>query len=212
MKSFILTSIILLFGAYSYAQIGGLTETGDRVILYDDGTWTYVDDSLLINEEIPMNEEEFIKDNKSSFLIKSSKLNIGIWLNPKKWTFTKAKENEDAEYEFYQKGEDLYGMLISEKIEIPVLSLKGIALDNARSVSPDIRIVREEYRMVNGVKVLMMQMSGSIQGMKITYLGYYYSNTNGTIQFLTYTAQNLLDDYRNDMENLLNGLVLLENE
>jgi hypothetical protein len=212
MKKIILINIILLFGTYTYAQIGGLTETGDRVILYDDGTWAYVDDSLSINKEIPMNEEEFIKDNKSSFLIKSSKLNIGIWLNPKKWSFTKAKENEDAEYEFYQKGEDLYGMLISEKIEIPVLSLKGIALDNARSVSPDIRIVREEYRMVNGVKVLMMQMSGSIQGMKITYLGYYYSNTNGTIQFLTYTAQNLLEDYRNDIENLLNGLVLLEND
>lgn len=210
MKNLFLTGIILFLGIYSQAQINGLTESGDEIILYDDGTWTYANDSLLDSKEILLNDKEFIKDKKSSFLIKSSVLNIGIWINPKKWSFTKAKDNEDAEFEFNQKGEDLYGMLISEKIEIPLLSLKGIAFENARSVSPDIKIVREEYRMVNGIKVLLLQMSGSIQGMKITYYGYYYSNTNGTIQFLTYTAQNLLSNYMNDIEELLNGFVELE--
>lgn len=210
MKNLIITGIILFLGIYSQAQISGLTESGDEIILYDDGTWTYANDSLLDSKEILLNDKEFIKDKNSSFLIKSSVLNIGIWINPKKWSFTKAKDNEDAEFEFNQKGEDLYGMLISEKIEIPLLSLKGIAFENARSVSPDIKIVREEYRMVNGIKVLLLQMSGSIQGMKITYYGYYYSNANGTIQFLTYTAQNLLSNYMNDIEELLNGFVELE--
>lgn len=53
----------------------------------------------------------------------------------------------------------------------------------------------------------MMQMSGTIRGMRFTYYGYYYSNSNGTIQLLTYTGENLFPNYLNDIEEFLNGLV-----
>lgn len=121
--------------------------------------------------------------------------------------FKKATENIDAEYEFQLKEEDLYGMVIAEKVEIPLETLKSIALENGRSVAPDLTIVKEEYRIVNGIKVLCLQMSGTMQGIKVVYYGYYYSNANGTIQFITYTAQNLLDRYSPESEKFLNGLV-----
>jgi hypothetical protein len=53
----------------------------------------------------------------------------------------------------------------------------------------------------------MLQMTGTIQGIKFTYFGYYYSNANGTIQFLTYTSDNLFSSYQKDIEEFLNGLV-----
>lgn len=98
-------------------------------------------------------------------------------------------------------------MLISEKIQIPIETLKGIAYENAKNAAPDIKIIKEEYRTVNSIKVLMMQMSGTIQGIKFIYFGYYYSNTNGTIQFITYTSENLFKTYFDDIELFLNGLV-----
>jgi len=49
-------------------------------------------------------------------------------------------------------------MMIAEKMEIPLESLKEIVLDNAKEAAPDIKIVKEEYRTVNGIRVLMMQM------------------------------------------------------
>ena len=85
--------------------------------------------------------------------------------------------------------------------------LKGIALTNAQSVSPDIKVIKEEYRTINGIKVFAMQMSGTIQGMRITYYGYYYSNSKGTMQLLTYTGENLFDDYLEDIELFINGLI-----
>lgn len=94
-------------------------------------------------------------------------------------------------------------------MEIPIVTLKQVAFENAREVAPDIKIVNEEYRFVNGIMVYMMQMNGSIQGMRVTYCGYYYSNSNGTIQLITYTAANLFDDYKDQVEELLNGLVEL---
>ena len=101
-------------------------------------------------------------------------------------------------------------MMITEKVEIPIESFKSIALENGRSVAPDLKIIKEEYRNVNGLTVLMLQMNGSIQGIKVSYFGYYYSNENGSVQFITYTAQNLLKDYMPDCENLLNGFSLVK--
>jgi hypothetical protein len=209
MKKFMTLSLLVLSTCSLFAQINAITETGDEVILYNDGTWSYLNDSVRESKEIEFNDKKFTKNKNSTFLIKSKQLNVGIWIDSKKWKFGKAIDNEDAEYEFERKGEDLYGMLISEKMEIPLETLGEIALENARDVSPDTRKIKEEYRIVNGIKVLMMQMSGTILGMRITYYSYYYSNENGTIQFITYTSQSLIDDYLNDIEELLNGLVEL---
>lgn len=188
------------------AQEKAVTETGAEVVLYADGTWSYLD-SETGAKEIPVNKKAFKKSKNASFLLKSSRVNLGFWLDPKKWSFKKAANNEDAEYELQLRDGDLYGMIITEKVEIPLEALKDIAIENGRAVAPDLKIVKEEYRTVNGAKVLLIQMNGTTQGIKFSYYGYYYSNSNGTIQFVTYTSQNLLDTYVNDCEELLNGIV-----
>ena len=204
---------ILLFCFVSitmaHAQQMAVTQTGEQVILFDDGTWTYQDKDALTETEIQTNSTKFIKDVNSTFLIKSEKVDVGFWLNPKIWAFKKSTDNPDAEYELQLKGEDLYGMIISEKVEIPLETLKSIALENGRAVAPDLKVVKEEYRSVNGLKVLFLQMNGTMQGVKFSYYGYYFSTKNGSIQYITYTSQNLQNSYIKECENLLNGLVEL---
>ena len=207
MRRIVLTGLILFSVQFVQAQINGITETGDEVVLFDDGTWKYVHDSVTEISTIPVIETEFLKDKKSTFLVKSKKLNVGIWINPKAWTFSKGTEADAYEFQFEKKSGDLYAMLITEKIQVPLDVLKGIALTNAQSVSPDIKVIKEEYRTINGIKVFAMQMSGTIQGMRITYYGYYYSNSKGTMQLLTYTGENLFDDYLEDIELFINGLI-----
>ena len=100
-------------------------------------------------------------------------------------------------------------MIISEKMEIPLETLKSIALNNGRKAAPDLKITKEEYRIVNGAKVLLLQMNGTMQGIKFSYYGYYFSNSNGTVQFVTYTSTNLITSYLPKIELLLNGIVEL---
>ncbi|XOV91796.1 MAG: hypothetical protein ACFHWX_16485 [Bacteroidota bacterium] len=209
MKKFIFLGICLVTITLVKAQIKAVTETGDEVVLYDNGTWTYVDGMVTEKEPIPVNESKFEKDKKSTFLVKSNKINVGLYINPKSWAFKKGTEEDAYEYQFQKKGGDLYGMMITEKLDIPVESLQQIAIDNARSAAPDIKVTKEEYRNVNGIQVLMMQMTGTIQGMKFTYCGYYYSSEGGAVQLLTYTGTNLFDSYLGDIELLLNGFVTL---
>ncbi|SFS31984.1 hypothetical protein SAMN04488006_0627 [Lutibacter maritimus] len=209
MKRITLLLSCLLIISLSQAQQKAVTETGEEVILFDDGTWEYKNGEHIEETEIPTNSKKFEKDENSTFLLKSTKFNVGFWLNPKIWSFKKSTDNPDSEYELQLKGGDLYGIIISEKVHIPLETMKSIALENGKSVAPDLKIVKEEYRTVNGFKVLLLQMNGTMQGIKVSYYSYYFSNTNGTVQFVTYTSQNLIDSYSSEIEKLLNGFVEL---
>jgi hypothetical protein len=193
------------------AQTNAVTSNGDEVILYNNGTWKYVDKTTAAANKIDTSKMVFTKNTDATFLMKSNVTSIGVHLNPKKWSFKKAESDEEAaEYSLQLKGKDAYAMVLTERIEIPLENLKGIALENAKAVSPDVKIVKEEYRVVNGVTVLCLQMNGTAQGIKFSYMGYYYSFEKGTVQFVTYTAQSLMKDYINDLEDLLNGFVVIK--
>lgn len=207
MKNITLLLFSLLTIHLVQAQQNAVTERGDEVILFDDGTWKYQNEDEIAKTEIPTNPVDFKKDKESTFLLKSNNVNLGFYLDPKIWSFRKATDKPDVEYAINLKDGDLYGLVITEKFEIPLETFKTIAIENGKAAAPDIRIVKEEYRSVNGMKVLMLQLDGTMQGIKFSYYGYYYSNANGSVQFITYTSQNMLDRYIPVSEKLLNGLV-----
>lgn len=191
------------------AQQKAVTELGEEVLLYQNGTWKYANVEDEIAKDTPVNPDPFVKDEDATFLLKSKVTNVGVWLDPTEWSFQKSKDNPEAEYELQLKGEDLYGMIITEKLEIPIENLKEIALENGRDAAPDLEVIQEEYRTVNDQKVLFLQLNGTLQGIKFTYYGYYYSSPTGTVQFITYTSQGLLKSYIEDCEKILNGFVKL---
>lgn len=209
MKYSLFIAMFICLSISVVAQKVAITEQGEEVLLYDDGTWKLKDDPYK-ETEISLNDTLFTKDSKSTFLIRSKNVKMGVWINPKTWTFSKKGNNEDGEYFFRKNQSDLRAMLITEKIHAPVLSLKELAVNNAREVSPDLRVVKEEFRTVNGIQVLMMQMSGTLMGMRITYCGYYYSSPKGSVQFVTYTGESLFEESKADIGTLLNGLVELQ--
>jgi hypothetical protein len=211
MKHLLFYSLILLVNMNAYCQKKAvITESGKEVELFDDGTWKYkVDDSI---GSVKSDTAIFTKLRESNFLVESTKLKYGIWINKKKWNIIKDQNTEDtpSEFSFTLKGEDAYGMIIAERIEIPIDNLLEIAIQNAKSAAPDAKIVRQECRKVNGILLHFMQMEGTIKGIRFDYLSYYYSDTNGSVQFITYTSKNLLKKYQGEMEALLNGFIIKE--
>lgn len=208
MSRLIIFIISILLATTVYAGQKAITDTGDEVILNSDGTWKYANNSKSTEREIKTNKAKFKKPSSSSFLLKSTKNNSAYWINTNKWSFKKGTSNSDAEYEFQLKDQDLYGMVIAEGVQIPVESLTDIALTNAKSVAPDIEITKKEYRYVNGNKVIYMEMSGTMQGIKLTYFGHYYSDAAGSTQLLAYTGTNLANKYKAEISGFLNGLVV----
>jgi hypothetical protein len=201
------TLLALCFFTFNaVASKKAITDDGDIVVLNDDGTWVYEQGKAEGEIQLDMNPLTFSKDSNAKFMLKSSKTNAAFWINPKNWTFKKNENgHESAEYTFKFKGSDLYGMVISEQLEIKLEELAGLAFNNAKDAAPDLKIVKKEYRMVNDHKVIYMEMEGTIQSIRFTYLGYYFSNSTGSTQYLTYTGSNLVKKYRKEIDNFLNG-------
>lgn len=201
-------SIVLMLAIMpAFASQRAITDTGDEVILNTDGTWVYASRAAKNLAKIRTNKTVFKKPKSSNFQLKSKKNNSAFWINPAKWGFKKAVSNTEAEYEFQLKGKDLYGMAVTEEIEISLESLVDLALSNAQSAAPDARVTKKEYRNVNGKKVIYMEIQGTIQSIKFTYMGYYASNDSGSTQLITYTATNLVSKYKKEVNDFLNGLI-----
>jgi hypothetical protein len=126
--------------------------------------------------------------------------------DPVKWTL--AKGDKAGRHQLNHREGDGYALIIAERLEIPMASLKNIVLENARTAAPDARIVRQEQRRVNGADITCMEIAGTTQGIKFRYFGYYYAGKAGTIQVITYTGENLFPEYRSDFEELLNGFMV----
>lgn len=206
MKKLVLIAIAAMFSFTCFAVQKAMTDKGEEVLLYDNGTWKFANERLNKPAEFKYNKKKYYKSKKATFELKSKKNDVAVWLDPKKWSFSKSKSNSEAEYQFQLKGADLHGLLISEAIEIKVETLVNIALENAKRAAPDARIVSQEYRTVNGLRLVQLNILGTIQGIKFSYLGYYYSNSKGTTQLLTFTSENLFPKYRKAAETFLNGL------
>lgn len=193
-----------------YAGQRAVTEDGTTVILNDDGTWKYEKAESLTKDTIPVNSKAFVKGKDASFVIRSRNNTASVYFNPDKWRVVTAKSNESVEKQFRLVDHDMQAMLITEKIEIPIETLAILALQNAKRVAPDAKIVEKEYRTVNGKKLIMLQINGTLMGIKFSYLGYYFTDTYGSTQLVTYTAQNLFAEYRPEAEQFLNGLVFAD--
>lgn len=206
MRVFI-TILLVLFSSNCFAIQKAITDTGKEVLLKDNGTWEYIN-NLEAPPEILTNKTPFHKSPNSKFLLKSTKTNSAYWINTAKWTFNKPVHNTAAEYEFQLKSKDLWAMSISENLPIPIKNLSDIAYENSKAAAPNSKILKREYRIVNGNKVVYMEMKGTIQGIDFMYFGYYFSNKTGSTQFLTYTAADLVYKYKTEIDEFLNGFVV----
>lgn len=207
MKKLFLLICFTTFGYPLFAQQRAVTETGEEVILYVDGRWDYVNKDSIEITSIPTNSQPFEKNKKSSFLLKSTRMEIGCYLDPKKWTFNQAPPSDPAEFEIDNKELGLYALILTERLKISLEGLANIALENARDAAPDIKVVHKEYRNVNGLNVLMMHMTGTIADILFSYYGYYYTTDTASVQFLVYSSKENIDENITVVEELLNGLV-----
>jgi hypothetical protein len=192
------------------------TDKGDRVNLYENGKWEYAkQDSLaplipkITETSIALNENKFVKDKSATFLVKSKKLKVGIYINPDKWGVTNGGINP-AEFNFSQKELDILASLITERASINLSEMAELILENAKNQSDDVEIIKKEYRIVNGIKMLCLQMKMTIKGMKFIYFSYNFSNKNGAVQLTSVTNAYLFDKNYKLIENFLDGLVILK--
>ncbi len=135
-----------------------------------------------------------------------------VRVNTDKWNYSDKNKfdlNTDASFEFIHKKDDAYAMIISERISFNSMdTLMSFVEDNLYKGANSVNIMVEDYRVVNGKEVCYMKAAATLNSVNFIYEGYYYTGPTGTIQFSTWTGENLFKEYEQDMTDLLNGLTI----
>ena len=95
--------VFLIFvTSVSNSQIKAVTENGDEVVLYDDKSWKFINENINNEFDSSKNYPVFYHDENSTFLLKSNINDVGVMIDPKKWSFNKSS-TDDSEFEFELK-------------------------------------------------------------------------------------------------------------
>jgi hypothetical protein len=179
------------------------TDEGRKVILNSDGTWKYV------SQEGSSSAGTVLSKTKNATSVVKGKAGFyELWYNPDKWTLNPNSRHPVAEFQLVNSSKEGQAMVIAERISVPIETLRKIAIENGKKVSQDLEVTEEQNVVVNGQNFLKMRMLGTIQGIPFAYYGIYWTGKAGCIQLITYTAQNLLEEFQPDFDELLSGLVI----
>jgi hypothetical protein len=124
--------------------------------------------------------------------------------NPSIWRETRSPEAGKRVFRHANGGG--FAMMVAEGVNIPTEQLRDRALANMRMTASDVRVIAERHRRVNGTDLISLQTEVTVQGVRFTYLGYYYGGPAGAVQVVTYTELSQFDEYRVQCEEFLNGL------
>jgi len=133
-----------------------------------------------------------------------------IWYDPAKWKVG-SSTNPAAETAFYHtRGDTLYNV-VSERLQgLPMATLKKAFLGNLEKVASDMVIKEEKELRVNDAPMMSMIVDCKIDGVGYRIQAYLWTGESGVIQFIGGSAQNLFPEFKDDIEKLLNGLVILK--
>lgn len=195
--------LFLTSGGFAQSPLKATTDDGRKVLLYPNNTWKFAPEASQQVSQAGGYTRSAAATRTVDILAGSTRLSY----DPARWT--QEAGTDRTRMTFQHADGDGYALVIRERLQMSLDALKEIALTNAIQAAPDAKIVFEEPRMVNGTKVLCLIIEGTTSGIAFTYYGYYYSGKSGIVQIVTYTGQNLFEEYKPDFENFLNGFEVL---
>jgi hypothetical protein len=202
-------SCLLLWFLYlqeSHSQITAITEDGKAVMLFSNGSWRYLNDSVMVSGLMPISLNT---PPGATEKIKNIGGDFEIWFNPRQWKILPESLYENAEYSFEHIDGELIALVIAEKIQVPLQKMKAAAVENFNKTATEYKITEEQNIQVNGTDGLLLKIDALVDGVPFAYLNAYFSTAQGTFQVMSFTGYNLFDRYRKDMTDLISGFVML---
>ena len=214
--------IPMLFANSVFCQTQAVTENGDTIFIYNNGTWSFTEDEepTSLNELAYLEREIDIETSDQKFTVakaatKSAKNKFGLFeikYDTKEWKRIPTGQlgNDEAEMAFMSDNDDVYCLVVSEQIEIGSENILKIAMNMMEErTNGKTNLIKAEKRMVNGTEVVRGLFDVEISGINMRFDSYYFSNSKGTVQFSTWTGVGLWKSKEKEIEKFLNGLIIL---
>lgn len=169
------------------------------MILRSDGTWAFVE---VVRPRL-VGTSQYVKSPRATSKRAADFGKFALWFDPQVWKEASSSQGRVMLQNSNGKG---YAIFVSEGLGVPTDSLKDVMLFNARKADPNMQLVSEGKRTVNGREVLCLEMEGNVKGLPFRFYGYYYGGSSGNVQVVTYTLQSAFAANKDQFTDLLNGL------
>jgi hypothetical protein len=117
---------------------------------------------------------------------------------------------EANELGFQHESGEAIAVALFDPTVIPLAELRDLILESAMENAPDLRLVREERRTVNGVDVLYLECEGEEDS--FSFQATLYADGRGTLHVMTVIPTPMLARSRADVDSLHRGLVVSDTE
>ena len=131
-----------------------------------------------------------------------------LWLDWLKWFDEK---REPGKITFQHVDRRVLGYVLVDRTPgIPTSKMSDLALRNAMRLDPDARIRRQEFRQVNGKRMLYLELVLSQNSPPMVFAGYYHGGVKSNLQAVSWTFEKDFDKYRGVMEEFISGIEIRE--
>ncbi|NEQ51810.1 MAG: caspase family protein [Leptolyngbya sp. SIO3F4] len=137
---------------------------------------------------------------------KSENFKFGVWYDKTSWTNPNYNLNSMAEIQFATFNDEAWGMVIAEKGNFTLESLKNAVVANANRVATDVKLVKNVKKLINGKEMLQIEVEAKISDLEFVYFGNLYVDQGFAVQFLSYTSKELFPKHRAKMDSLISGI------
>jgi hypothetical protein len=112
-----------------------------------------------------------------------SKINeYGVYIDIKNIDFSKEKFLEEAEFNLINKKRSIWIMMTNEDIDLPLVSVRDEKIRQLTKSDSKYEVLEEDYRIVNGNKVVHMRFRFKDKGITTIMCIYLTSSSVGTAQ------------------------------
>ena len=204
-----------------WGQEMAITQSGDTIFVFNDGTWSY-DREAKVAETSPPSTLEFAYQEvsiDSTFrvlelpevldkVINKGEDFYSLQYDSKSWQrVPPASINPAATYTFSDESQNIFAMVIAEAVEIGTENVYKFALQNAEeNIGSSPKVINAGWVKVNGREMINAQYNIDMNGLKFTFNSLFYSSELGTIQFMTWTFTNLFEEKKSVLDGILAGL------
>ncbi|MEL7002616.1 MAG: hypothetical protein AAFN93_07750 [Bacteroidota bacterium] len=205
----------------TFAQTRAVTEKGDTIYVYDNGTWSFdlldempseLDDLEFLSEKLDFDTltNKFVTPKQANKQVKHSGGMFEINYDEGFWKrVPPATLNDEASFAFEAKDTDIWSVVIAEDTPIQTDKLFLIAKNTMKEYSgADPKVLKTEVRNVNGTDVIRGVMLAEYSGITFIFDSYYFSNDLGSVQFTTWTSQKVWERNESSITDFLNGFVI----
>jgi hypothetical protein len=217
----LLFTLIFLFYYFSAnGQTRAVTEYGDTIYIYNNGTWSFeqldetpeLDELAFLTAELKIDtlDSDFSYSPKNKKEVQNTQGQFTIKYNDEQWKrVPPATLNDDAEFAFQSKKSDIWCIVISEETPIEADKLYRIAKKTmGENSGTEPKVIKTELRKVNGTEVIRGVLEASFSGITFIFDSYYFSNELGSVQFTTWTSNKVWERNESHILEMLNGFIV----